>query len=636
MNAENNNVLSGYPSIDRPWLKFYPKGAEKIEDINLTYYQYYIKANSKFMDKVGIEYYRREITRGQVVAQSDLAAKAFRSLGVKKRDQIVMGMLGVPEAFYSLMGLSKIGAGANLLNITNSKDVLMDSVEQSNFDVFVVLDVFYDLFEDVLKSPVMKDKKIVVVPFTNTFPVGMRTFTMLQRIKNGNKFDELKETYGLDVISWNDMIKEAEKLPDFPAEEYDKNLKFLTVYSSGTTAKAKGIDLPIDSVTYMARNHELADLGTNEDTASLHKIPIPFSTGVNNNFLLPPLVSMINVLDPVYDKKTIGKSFMSHKHKIGVAIISNEMWEALSNSRLKKDTLSKLTHPIAGGDGASPARQEKIYNKLKQFGCKVPLYSGAGSSEVGACATTILRQAYKEGTAGVPLPQVNVMVIDEEGKELKYNESGEICYSTPMMMIGYSNDEERTKNSFFYVDDEKFYKTGDIGFVDEDGFVTYLGRKSRYIIEKDDNGEPYKQYLFEIEEKIKNDVSVMDCEAVGLSFDGSEHKVPVIHIQLDKEYVQNKYETVNKLLGMLKEGLPSWSVPIAIKIRDEFPIAKSGKRDSKALENEKDGYIYIDNGIVYDCDLENEQPQYNMRGSVLTLDYDDKEQIIKRKKRKKA
>lgn len=585
--------LTGYPSIDKPWLKYYPPGASNIENIDLTYYQYYIKANSSFLDKVGIEFYGREITRREIIKQSDNAAKLLKKLGVKKRTQILLGSIGIPESFYLLMGLSKIGAGANIINITSSNEMILESIKKSHFDVFVVLDVFYELFENALKLPIMKSKKIIVIPFTNSFPNLKKKLTFLQRKKNSNKFIKLSHKYNLNIVFYDDEIKKVKDLPDFAEENYDKSLKFLTVYSSGTTAEAKGIDLPIDSITYMARNHELADLGTDENTASLHKIPINFSTGINNNFLLPPLVSMINVLDPIFDKKTIGKSFMKHKNKIGVAIISNEMWEAVGNTRLNKDTLSKLTHPIAGGDGASIARQEKIYMNLKKYGCKVPLYSGAGCTEVGACATTTLRQAYKPGTAGVPLPQVNVMIIDEKGKELKYNQSGEICYSTPMMMLGYTNNYEKTKEKFFYIDSEKFYRTGDIGFVDEDGFVTYRGRKDDYILIKDEFGNEIKQYLFEIEEIVKKYPCIMDCEVVGSDIINEGYKKPIVHIQFDNDFIGNKYEALEKIVKDFCAELPQCSIPTAIKIREDFPVSKSGKRDIKSIECEKAGFIRI-------------------------------------------
>lgn len=614
--SEENKNLTGYASKDRPWLKFYPPGASKIEDIDLTYYEYYVKANKKFLDKVGIEFYKREITRKDVIEQSDKAAKVFKEYGVKKRNQILLGSIGIPEAFYSIMGVSKLGAGVNIINITIPKERILNSISKSQFDVFVVLDVFYDLFEDVLKSPMMKDKKIIVIPFTNSFPIGMKTIMLTQRINNKKKFDKLKQEYGLDLVYYNDAVKECENLPNFEAEPYDKDLKFITVSSSGTEADSKGIDLPIDSFTYMARNHELAMLGSDENTASLHKVPISFSTGVNNNFLLPPLVGMINVLDPVFDKKTIGKSFMNHKHKIGVAIISNEMWEAVGNSKLKKDTLSKLTHAIAGGDGASPLRQEKINNNLAKYGSKVKLFSGAGTSEVGACAATTLWQAYKEGTAGVPLPQVNVMVIDEEGNELKYNEPGEICYSTPMMMLGYANDEEKTKNSFFYVDSEKFYKTGDIGYVDEDGFVTYKGRKSNFITIKDDNGKAYKQYLFEIEDIVKKYPSIMDCQAVGIAFGTEGYKKPVIHVKFDKEFSGNKYSILEQIIEDFNNELPACSIPVAFKIRDDFPVSKSGKRDVRSLEKEKEGYINIYDSSIYECNINNGEVSYNLADTL--------------------
>lgn len=599
-----NENLTGYPSIDKPWLKYYHPGASKINKIDLTYYQYYIKANNNFLDKVGIEFYGREITRREIIKQSDDVAKLLKKLGVKKGTQILLGSIGVPESFYLLMGLSKIGAGANIINITSSDELILDSIKQSTFDIFIVLDVFYELFENALKLPMMKSKKIIVISFTNSFPHIKKKLTFLQRKKNLNKFNKIKQKYNLDISFYSDEIKKVKSFPDFTPEKYDKNLRFLTVYSSGTTAKAKGIDLPIDSITYMARNHELADLGTDENTASLHKIPINFSTGINNNFLLPPLVSMINVLDPIFDKKTIGKSFMKHKNKIGVAIISNEMWEAVGNTKLKKDTLSKLTHPIAGGDGASMVRQEKIYMNLKKYGCKVPLFSGAGCTEVGACATTTLRQAYKPGTAGVPLPQVNIMIINELGKELKYNQSGEICYSTPMMMLGYTNNYEKTKEKFFYVGSEKFYKTGDIGFVDEDGFVTYRGRKDDYIFLKDKFGNKIKQYLFEIEEIAKKYSCIMDCEVVGSDTNNEDCKKPIVHIQFDNDFVGNKYEALEKIVKDFCNELPECSIPTAIKIREGFPVSKSGKRDIKLIECEKTGFIPIPLNSVGEVDYE--------------------------------
>lgn len=284
---------------------------------------------------------------------------------------------------------------------------------------------------------------------------------------------------------------------------------------------------------------------------------------------------------------------MKHKNKIGVAILSNEMWEAVGNTKLKKDTLSKLTHPIAGGDGASIARQDKIYRNLKKYGCKVPLFSGAGCTEVGACATTILRQAYKPGTAGVPLPQVNIMIIDKSGQELKYNQSGEICYSTPMMMLGYTNNYEKTKESFFYVGSEKFYKTGDIGFVDEDGFVTYRGRKNDFLFLEDKFGNRIKQYLFEIEEIVKKYPCIMDCEVVGIDLKNDGCKKPVVHIQFDNDFIENKYETLEKIVKDFYNKLPIYCMPVAIKIREDFPVSKSGKRDIKSIEQERTGFISI-------------------------------------------
>lgn len=98
---------------------------------------------------------------------------------------------------------------------------------------------------------------------------------------------------------------------------------------------------------------------------------------------------------------------------------------------------------------------------------------------------------------------------------------------------------------------------------------------------KDDNGNDFKQYLFEIEEIAKKYSFIMDCEAVGIDFNSTGYSKPVIHLQFTKEFTGNKYEAIEKIITDFKENLPSFSVPIAFKIREDFPIAKSGKRDNK-------------------------------------------------------
>lgn len=128
----NTNQTTGYPSIDKPWLKYYPKDADKIEPINLTYYEYYLKANKNYLNNPGIDYYKNVISRRNVINNSDIAAKILNCLGVKKREQVLFGMIGIPEAFYIIMGLSKIGAGVNIVNITYEKDLLIDSVINSD------------------------------------------------------------------------------------------------------------------------------------------------------------------------------------------------------------------------------------------------------------------------------------------------------------------------------------------------------------------------------------------------------------------------------------------------------------------------------------------------------------------------
>ena len=86
------NQTTGYPSIDKPWLKYYPEGADKIEPISLTYYEYYLKANKNYLNNPGIDYYKNVISRQNVIENSDISAKILNYLGVQKKEQVLFGM----------------------------------------------------------------------------------------------------------------------------------------------------------------------------------------------------------------------------------------------------------------------------------------------------------------------------------------------------------------------------------------------------------------------------------------------------------------------------------------------------------------------------------------------------------------
>jgi len=191
---------------------------------------------------------------------------------------------------------------------------------------------------------------------------------------------------------------------------------------------------------------------------------------------------------------------------------------------------------------------------------------------------------YKAGTLGIPLCKVNIKVINpDNGEKLKYNETGELCFCTPSHMLGYLDNEEETKK--ICDRDEKnslWIHTGDLGFVDEDGFVHFVGRIKRIYLVQAADGTVYKLFPQRIEETIAEYPEVDLC-AVVVELDAQNIATAIACVKRTAESKNNN----NFLTGLqqyCKEKLPVHLVPKQIIEMDEIPLTQSGKIDYKTLE----------------------------------------------------
>lgn len=205
----------------------------------------------------------------------------------------------------------------------------------------------------------------------------------------------------------------------------------------------------------------------------------------------------------------------------------------------------------------------------------------------------------KIGSTGIPLPLATVSAFDPDtGKELSYGQRGELQVSTPCCMKEYYQNPDAT-NAFFRVDEQgrKWGHTGDIGYLDEDGFVYILGRAVDYFI--DSNKQ--KHYLFDIENVILQNPAVDICEVVVLKSDGIF--LPVAHILLKKDFSGDRYQLLKTIHAHCQEQLPASAVPCAYKFRDSFAVKPSGKRDTEALTHERTDYFAVTTEAVRSMDL---------------------------------
>ena len=233
---------------------------------------------------------------------------------------------------------------------------------------------------------------------------------------------------------------------------------------------------------------------------------------------------------------------------------------------------------------------ERKLNKFrKKHHMKYPLAQGYGMSELSAAASFCANEVYKAGSVGIPSLNVTVGIFDPEtGEELDYHQSGEICVTGPSMMKGYFNNPEETAYVMRKHDDGKVWiHSGDLGYMDEDGFLFIKGRIKRMITRFDG----HKVFPVNIESMVSAHENVHNCCVIGV--DDREHaqgQYPMILVELTEG--TDKRTACIHIFAECMERLEERGKPVAILPVDKIPLTGAGKNDYRAIEKEYKTFDY--------------------------------------------
>ena len=576
--GEIQGPLTGKASIDRPWLKHYAELPDYKEN-DKTVYQELIEKNENRKNRLALEYFGTKTTFCELFKKIDSAAKAYYANGVREGDFVTICAAGVPETVYSFYALSKIGAVSNMIAPHFDHEQLVKRIEDCNSDVLVVMDTFYDDIKDAIAKS--RIKKTIVIPALNASLLGL--------ITKKHKIDrENNEVY------WNEFIKEGKVIENVPECKYNKEQPAAMVYSSGTTGAAKGILLTNDSFQNSVYAYDKMGFDFRSGLKLYQIVPPWFSTGLSTSIHLPLSKGVSVYMDPRFDRKHFVKNIV--KAKTNYTIAPTSMYEGfLDKSLVKNKNLSHLTYPFEGGEPLSPEVRSAIETVFREHGSNAELKVGYGQCEGGAGITTeIHNYEHPKGTVGIPLSGVVIGIFDENRNELTYGQRGEVLASTPCRMKEYYKNKEAT-DEYFYIDENgrKWNCTGDIGYIDEDGYLYIEGRASDYSMVGD-----RKVYNFDVESVIKNVEGIANVDVLEKKDEVEENKMAV-HIIPTSDFmasISNNPEIladkIFELQTLICDKFQDDSlVPTIFKVRESFPHAKSGKRDTVSMMHETEGFI---------------------------------------------
>ena len=566
---------TGYPSIDKPWLKYY---SQEVIDATLpecTIYEHIFNNNQDNLDRIALVYYGIKISYRQMFQEISYIAGALEDNGVKEGDIVTVCMINSPETIYLIFALSKIGAVANMVYGSSTSEELKKYILDVDSKIVFTLDLFQDKFVQIVDETQLE--KIIVVESTRSMSEINQTDARLFKdmkpipLPNDPRFT-IWEKFLQNTRECNRTCHNA----DAPA---------VITYTGGTTGGSKGAVLSNKAIIAVAQQYII---GERESQCKLQRksiwmqvLPLFISYGVACSLMIPLTIGMTLVIRiPMTESiADFYKKFKPNHIMYGPAY-----WEAFADDNKNLD-LSDMITPFTGGDILHATTERKINEYLKKQGSSVLLKNGYGMTEVCAAVSVNYQHAHEFGSVGIPLVKNVISAFDTEtGQELRYGEKGEICIHTPSMMLEYVNKPEETNNIIKKHEDGLLWvHSGDLGYITEDGFVHISGRLKRYMMYIA-NGLHKKIFSLDIEKVLLEHPYVDNCAVVPIA-DSVTFQKPVAFIILKKD-VSHEVNIENELSAYAEKNLQDGYKPIKYIFVDRFPLTKVGKVDYLKLEND--------------------------------------------------
>ncbi len=626
---------TGYPHIDKPWMKFYDE--EKVKKIvrpNMNITSYIRNENKGRENFTARTYYGKKTTYGQMFEKQDEASRVFSELGVKKEDRIMYLVPNIPESGDLWLGAAQIGAVSDFADPrpdsmdlkANAKKVL-ELIKEEKANYIVAIDQAYlgilkpieheikelgidkivtvsakdsmnlsgtiDYLKDVvcynaIRNDKLKDTDIKKLKWYQAVLNKVQSMQKMQEL-----YDAAVKTSPLEVLLYRDLVKDCKN-----SSFKEINQKELTQYighTSGTSgSKPKPIPVTNEQAISAVEQIKAGDIFFPPGTTVLHVLPFFAPFGAYNNFLSDCATGCNHIEVPEFEITEF--AYLIKKYRPN-AILATPAWlSKLPDCKyLKGVDLSCITKIIYGGDSMTPEDEERLNQWLKENGAKVSVEKGHGMSEFCGVGSYAQKDYNKLGSIGIPMPGTIYTIVDPEVekamvplqfKEGKKTLAGELVVSSEAVTTGIVDDKIIVPH--YGLDGLDCIRTRDLVEMDRDGIFYHIDRKDRAFTRYDG----YKVIPAKIEAAIEENDKVKYAGVVPYFSEHHNGYMPKCHIVLHDNDVseEEKIEIINEIVFQQIVGNPEMSsrqIPTKFGFRTEMPLSKNSKLDFRALEQEE-------------------------------------------------
>ncbi len=526
-------------------------------------------------DDPAYEFYNRKYSYRTFAERIKRAARAFTAAGIGKGDVVTICLPNIPQALDCFYALSYIGAVANMIHPLSAQEEITFYLNVSRSKMMLTADLFYEKAEAALSSVAHPVTLLVARIQDELNPILWTAYTL----KKGKDYLRFPNTD--HAILWTKFLKQGDGTPATTPVEFERDRTAVILYSGGTSGTPKGICLTDFNFNACAvQAVEAIGIEFEPGLTMLSCMPCFHGFGLGINLHTVLIHGACCILMPTFNNDSYANMLIRKKPTFIAGVPT--IYEALLHlKQLDGVDLSFLRGMFCGGDSLSVELKRKVDKFLRDHGATIQVQEGYGLTECVTASCLTPRDDYREGSIGLPFPDTYYCIVRPGSEdEVPRGTEGEIILTGPTVMKGYLNNSDETAETLRTLPDGRVWLyTGDLGRMDEDGFIYFSQRIKRMIITKG-----YNVYPGRLENAIDSCPEVAYSCVIGVPDEYRGQRIKA-YVVLRDGYVGDD-SCRNRIIEHIKLKVSLYALPKEIEFRTELPKTLVGKVAYRLLEEE--------------------------------------------------
>ena len=568
MSNENMNVKT-------PWISHLGGVPAHLEYFQGSMYDKVASISENYPDYIAYDFMGSKTRYKDFIRKVDECARALAAIGVKEGESVTICMPNAPQAVIMFYAVNKIGAIANMVHPLSGEKEIEFCLKESASVVCLTLDQFYGKFENIRNNIPLRSLILTSIKDALS-PIKKKGYYLAE----GRKIKKVPAN--AEIVWWEKFLRDGARYHGpFHAVRKSEDPAVI-LYSGGTTGTMKGILL--SNMNFNALSQQI--IATNPmfkpGDKMLAVMPIfhGFGLGVCIHSMLASGGRCL--LIPRFNPESYAKLLKKHKPNFIAGVPT--LYEALLRIKsLDRVDLSCLKGVFSGGDSLSIELKKRFDAFLANHNASIPVREGYGTTECVTASCLTPSHMAKEGSIGLPFPDTFYKIVKPgTEEEVPYGEEGEICLAGPTVMMEYINNPEETANTLRrHKDGLTWVHTGDLGMMDDEGFIYFRQRIKRMIVTSGYNVYPSRiENILDAHELVH-----MSC-VIGVPDPYKIQKVAAF-VVLKPDVKVSEDEARKILLEYCSKHVAKYAMPAYIEFRDMLPKTLVGKVAYRVLEEEQ-------------------------------------------------